>query len=618
MTDMLLIAQSGVRTYAKALDVVADNVANAATAGHVRRTATLSAAVLAGAGGPLELDPAGGSGVKLTGIARAIDELRLDTVRRAESGVAALAASDRWLSVVQSTLTGPAGLDGPVTELFAGLADLANDPTAPAVRAAFLARADTVARRFNASAADLARIDRDLQAEAGAEVATLNGLTQGLARINLQLRRATGGSGASVALADERDRLVQRIATIAAVEVTIDARGQAIVRVPDEGGPLLVDGATAKSARIEDGAAGGFELRIGPKGDDEPAALTGGALAGLSTARELLGRARNSLDGLADRVAADFNRVHGEGVDLAGDDGKPLFTTRAAVAEPAGANGGAARIAADLAPGATPGPMNLVFDGTRWTLARDDLSASVTGGFPLSLDGVTVDGAGDARNGDLFRIETVAGARGIALAPLSGREVAAAPRFLADAAPSNLGGAKAELRLGPPALPPAVPPYQLTTLPGGLLELRDAAATLVAAGAVGDWLVGDGFAIRVTGSPADGDLFAVRRNGADSGGNANAVAMLALREAGGAAGTLAEAQDALVTGLSVPLAEIRTRREVARVDRDTAAEALQEASGVDLNTEASEMLRLQQAFSANARIIQTARETFEAILAAAR
>ena len=65
MSDMLSIAQSGVRAYARALDVVADNVANAGTPGHVRRTANLTPAATASSPGPLELDPVGGNGVRL-------------------------------------------------------------------------------------------------------------------------------------------------------------------------------------------------------------------------------------------------------------------------------------------------------------------------------------------------------------------------------------------------------------------------------------------------------------------------------------------------------------------------------------------------------------------------
>ncbi len=616
MSDILAIANSGVRAYARALEVVADNVANAGTPGHVRRTSTLSPAIVEGGQPPLELDPVGGNGVRLTGIKRAIDLLKVDTVRRAEGQVNALDSLDRWLGSVQSALTGANALDKPIAELFGSLSDLANDPTNPAVRQTFLAKTEMLADRFNRTAADLERVEGDMMLEADTEVRTLNGLSQGLAAVNAQLRRATVGSSASVVLADERDRILARLSTIVSFEVRIDGRGQASVRIPDAGGPLLVDGQTASSARVVPSGAG-LTLRIGPKGADEAATLAGGTLAGLSSARTFITQARTQLDSLADRVTDDMNRVHRDGVDLNGLDGGDLFSTLKPVVTPARANGGTARIGAELADGASPGPLTLGFDGTDWTLARDDASASVTGPLPLVLDGVTVDvSGGSADNGDLFRVKVGTGAAGIGLRPLAPADVAVAARWLADAAPANLGDATAGVRLGVASVPPAIAPFTVSALPGGGLQLSDGVGTILATGAPGDWLAGDGFTVRIEGTPAEGDSFAIARTGSFDGGNGNAIALLALRDTGGAAGTLGEAQDLIVTRISVPLAETRTRGDIARGNRDTAAEALTQASGVDLNTEATEMLRLQQAFQANSRIIQTAREIFDAIVSA--
>lgn len=617
MSDLLSIAQSGVRAYARALDVVADNVANAATPGHVRRTSTLSPATMGGGQPPLELDPVGGSGVRLTGVGRAIDLLRAETVRRAEGTVSALDATDRWLTAIQSALTGPNAVEAPMSDLFGSLSDLSSDPSNPAVRQTFLAKAQTLTDRFNGSAADLARIEQDLALESKTEASRLTGLAQGLADVNTQLRRATSGSGASVALADERDRILAQMSTIVSFEVRFDARGQASVRIPDAGGPLLVSGQTAQSARVVQ-AGSGLTLRIGPTGNDEAATLTGGTLAGLSGARVVLGQSRDRLDALADRTAADFNRVHQEGVDFNGNDGGLLFSTRKPIIAAAGANGGAARVGAEIADGADPAPMTLSFDGTAWTLALDGGGPSVSGALPLVLDGLTVDAAGSARNGDVYRIRMGEGASGIGLRPIAPADVAAAARWGADPVPGNIGSGRTDLRIGAPLPLPATPPFSVTVLPGGILELTDGLGTSLATGAPGDWLAGDGFAVRISGSPAEGDRFAIERTGSFDGGNHNSLALLALRDSGGPAGTFGEAQDQLITGVTVPLAETRARADVTRINRDTAAEALNESSGVDLNTEAADMLRLQQAFQANARIIQTARETFDSILAVTR
>jgi len=615
MTDLLTIATSGVRAYRLALEAVADNVANASTPGHVRRTTTLAPASISTSNGALELDPIGGSGVRITGIQRAVDLLRADSVRRGEAEVASLSATARWLQTLESSISGPASVDKPLGDMFAALSDLANDPTSPAARTTLLARAATLADRFNASSANLDRIRADIDREADTDSRTLNSLTQGLANLNAQLRRASAGSGAAVVLADERDRLLGEMANLISFDVRFDARGMADVRVPDSGGPLLVQGGRAQSVRVVPAGGGGYELRIGPQGADTPATLTGGSLNGLSVATKLLTQATVRLDALADSIGTDMNRLHAEGVDQNGADGKELFATTRFAVMPLRANGGTARLRAEITDGTSPGAMTLAFDGTAYTLTRADLSASTTGPLPLMLDGLTISGDGLPTNGDLFSILPRTGAAGIALRPIAADELAAAPRWLVDAAPANRGSGRAEVRIGAPSSPPATGPFAVTTLADGTLELRDSLGTLLAAGAVGDWLAGDGFEARVAGTTMAADAFAIQRNTEGGGGNAVALALLRLQDG---AANYGDAHDRLVTGISVPLAEIRTREASARGNRDAAAEAFHEASGVDLNTEAAEMLRLQQAFQANARIIQTARETFDAILAAAQ
>lgn len=616
MSDLLAIAQSGVRTYSRALETVADNVANASTPGHVRRTSTLAPAVLGGLPAPLEMDPRPGSGVKLVGVERAIDLLRVDTLRRADADVSALDASNRWLTAVEATLSGPNALDAPLSDVFASLSDLASDPTSLAVRSTFLAGADALADRFNASAAELEKLDANLHVEAQVEAETLTDLAQGLAGINAQLRRAPAGSGASVTLQDERDRVLAKIATIVGVEVQIDERGQAHVRIPDAGGPLLVSGTTAASARMVATGAG-FELRIGPKGADEPATQVSGILAGLSVSQTYLTQAREHLDALATRVAEDFNAAHRQGVDLNGADGGALFALGTPRVTAALANGGAARVSASIADGASLTPMTLSFDGTDWTLARDDLMGSVTGALPLTLDGLSVKASGEARAGDLFRIGAERPAAAISLRPLSASQIATSARFQAEPGQSNVGNGKLELRTESPLAIPATAPFRVSALADGSLQLTDSLGAVLANGQPGDWLPGDGFAVRLSGALAAGDSFTIGRAEPQAAGNRNAVGMLALRDASGPAGTLAEQHDQIIGSIAVQLAAGRNRATVATEARNRAAEALTEFSGVDLNTEAAEMLRLQQAFQANARIIQMARETFDAILSAA-
>lgn len=615
MTDLLSIAQSGVRAYTRALDVVADNVANAATPGHVRRTTTLVPAVLGGGSGPLELDPVGGAGVRLASIGRAFDALQADTLRRAEADVATLSTAQRWLTTLQSALTGSAGLDQPLNDMFASLSDLATDPTNPALRQTFLARADALADRFNTGAADLERLQGDIRKEADVEVSQLNGLARGLAEVNAQLRRATPGTGTSAGLADERDRLLAQLSVIVGIDVQFDARGMATVRIPDSAGPALVDGSQPATARLLS-VSTGFELRVGPQGNDEMATVTGGVFAGLTAARTATLNAQERLDHLATSIAEDFNRLHQQGVDLMGADGQALFRTVAPDVTAAGANGADARLGATLADGAALIPSTLTFDGSEWRL--ENAGGSVTGALPLTLDGLTISSAGSAVNGDVYRIGPARPAAAISLRPISPQQIATSARWLAEPGQLNSGTARVELQVDVPSGIPAPAPYTLTLIAGGQAELRDGLGALLSSGPADGWFAGDGFAVKLSGNAVEGDSFRIERAGADEGNNGNATALLSLRERTGPGGTYGDASDAMTSAITVALAEARTRGGIATRNRDGAAESLQQSSGVDLNTEAAEMLRLQQAFQANARIIQTARDTFEAILAAGR
>jgi flagellar hook-associated protein 1 FlgK len=70
---------------------------------------------------------------------------------------------------------------------------------------------------------------------------------------------------------------------------------------------------------------------------------------------------------------------------------------------------------------------------------------------------------------------------------------------------------------------------------------------------------------------------------------------------------------ALVSANAQMLSSAKAESAASSKWRDTSLAALDEVTGVDLDTEAAEMLRYQQAYSASARIIQVARESIQAL-----
>ncbi len=70
----------------------------------------------------------------------------------------------------------------------------------------------------------------------------------------------------------------------------------------------------------------------------------------------------------------------------------------------------------------------------------------------------------------------------------------------------------------------------------------------------------------------------------------------------------------LIAGNAAALQQRTTVADAQSAIRDGAVSALATASGVDLDSEAVDLLRFQQAYQASSRVIQTARDTFQTIL----
>ncbi len=95
-----------------------------------------------------------------------------------------------------------------------------------------------------------------------------------------------------------------------------------------------------------------------------------------------------------------------------------------------------------------------------------------------------------------------------------------------------------------------------------------------------------------------------------SSANGNLLALSGLR---GASGTEA-AWAALAASQSQATASARAQDSAASTRRDGAQSARADVSAVDLDHEAAELLRFQQAYQGSARVLQVARETMQSIL----
>jgi flagellar hook-associated protein 1 FlgK len=134
----------------------------------------------------------------------------------------------------------------------------------------------------------------------------------------------------------------------------------------------------------------------------------------------------------------------------------------------------------------------------------------------------------------------------------------------------------------------------------------------------GDTISYGGVSFTLTGSPSDNDTFKISANANGVGDTRNAVLLGALQTAntlsnGSTTYEGAYAQLVSVVGNKTRELEVSAKAESAYLDQAVAAQEAE--SGVNLDEEATNLMRYQQAYQAAAKVMQTASTLFDTLLA---
>lgn len=370
-SNLLQIGASGARAARAALDVSAQNIANAATEGYVRRSVRLAEVAMAGGyarSGDISL-----SGVRIDGIVRNADLFRQAEARRTASDAARAGSDLRGMENIEASIE-QAGVFPALSGFETALQRLGADPVDPALRSAVIESARTAARSFNIAAGSLDAVGEGLRFEAAAGVDEVNLLASELARVNLRLARAGDATSDQTALLDQRDNLLQRLSAQADIAATIAPDHTVQVRIGGNAGPVLVSGGTAGALASAVAADGTVSFSLG----GGAVVLNGGILAGGAQALAALRDTRLELDAVADALSAAVNAVQTGGAALDGSAGQPLFTGSGAAGIAAALTSGSGLATAPTVAGAgSRDPANL--DALKAALSAADVSGQLSG-----------------------------------------------------------------------------------------------------------------------------------------------------------------------------------------------------------------------------------------------
>lgn len=321
----------------QALDVSAQNVANANTVGYTRQRANLVA--IPGQSVPAMFATSDGVGLGTrTGSVERLGDIFLDAKVRAASGSAAyLTARADALRGLEKGVGEPAdtGLAAQLSDYWAGWADVANGSDKDAARAVLIERGNAVATRLHTLYGDARTQWQQAHTTASALVDRVNTAAASVADLNEKILSIRNSGGTAHELADQRDLLVTELSSLVGATMRTRENGQVDVLV---GGNALVSGADV--SRLAMSGAGSFAQATDGTATtvvwaDHPtvqAGLAGGRVAGLLSVLApaddggvLTGAAR-SYDEVARVLAEQVNTLHATGVRTDGTPGGDFFT----------------------------------------------------------------------------------------------------------------------------------------------------------------------------------------------------------------------------------------------------------------------------------------------------
>ncbi len=640
---------SALNAFKRQLETTGHNIANVNTEGYSRQVVQFQTRA------PQAL-PQGfiGAGVEVASVRRRYDDFLATQVRDYTSSHAEYDFFLQRANQVDNVIAdASAGINDAMQMFFASVNDVADDPTDIAARSVMISRAEQLGDRFHSLDGWFEDMRRRLNQDLERQVNEINSFAQSLADVNARIR--TEGSfsgGVPNDLLDERDKLIDDLSEFTSVATVEEADGVKNVFVGT--GQALVVGTTYSTMGVTNNplAVDRKELVIQQAGGGVVTVteqMTGGSLGGALRFRdEVLDESQNALGRVALGLASFFNAEHQTGMDLDGRLGGDFFNVASPKVVGAPGNTGSITVGhADFSK-LTTHDYRLDFDGATWTMT--DLASgqpvTLTGAGsvadPFLADGLRIV-VNAAAAGDSYLLQpTRNGASGFDSLVANERQIAAAEAVTVSSNPANsgtglIGPGALTARAGTGAGP--APPVGVTlayqagnqlaiTVPPGA-QFVDASGAPIG-GSVA-YVSGETYRVDVpglgifdfdmTGAPAVGDSFSLSDNADGIGDNRNARRLADLQTANlmlGGTASFATTYGTLVADVGTKTQQASSNAGVQERLLAQAQAAMDEVSGVNLDEEAADLVRFQQAYQAAAQVINVANSLFDTLLGAVR
>jgi flagellar hook-associated protein 1 len=222
LSSALATAMSGLRSTQAALSIISSNVGNAQTPGYVTQNAN-----------QIEVASGGfGASVETTGVNRQLDLFVQGQLRTELGGGAYADQINNILGQLQSVYGTPGGdgtLETALSNFTSALQSLSSNPGNGSAQSVALSAAQSLAQQLNSTTQGIQSLRTNVDQDIGNSATKANTDLNQIAQLNLQIQGLSPTDPQAATLMDQRDNAISDLAKLIDVKVVTDSSNQASV-----------------------------------------------------------------------------------------------------------------------------------------------------------------------------------------------------------------------------------------------------------------------------------------------------------------------------------------------------------------------------------------------------
>ena len=647
-SNILSIGKSALNAAQVGISTTGHNIANASTAGYSRQVVLQSAASSQNFGYGYV-----GQGTEVSSVTRVYNDLIAKQVTNSQSISSGLNTYAAQMSTIDNMLSdASAGLTPTLNDFFASVKSLSTNPGDASTRQTMLSNAQSLVSRFQSTSSRLDEMRNGVNTQLSANVSLVNTYAKELSSLNDTIDKAISATGNQPNdLLDQRDQLVSELSKL--VKTTVVSQGQGGYNVYVGNGLPLVVGTTSYALNTISNPNDPGRLEVAYQSNNKQAILSadslpGGTIGGLLQFRaESLDPTQNKIGQIAIALASSYNSQLAQGTDKNGNPGTALFSIAAPLVNSNSNNTGSGVLNSQIVDGSavTNSDYRLQYDGTNYNIMRmSDKTVQSFTSLPQVVDGVSFSlGSGTINANDEFLIKPTTNAAntiGVAISDVNKLAVGG-PALSSSANGANTGSATLSgvTANSSYAASPLASPLTFTYSSGvpGTFSMAPSTqpvtvsnggtSTTYAPGAPITYTSGStisvgGISFVLSGAPANGDAFTVAPSASTGpSDNRNGLLLASLESKGTVQVTGSTTKNSynaafaqIVSGVGSKTRELKVTAAAESQVLEQANTAMQSESGVNLDEEAANLLRYQQAYQAAGKMMQIASQLFDVLL----